>query len=342
MASKRTPAMSDGIKTFDELPRPAPGSGVDPGVARRTERSAPLVGVIRNSRSYRNKGREQGVAPGVDVIVETTTKRRELVGVLDGFAAKGIDYLAISGGDGTVRDVLTCGAEIFGTDWPTLIVLPKGKTNALAADLGAPENWSLAAAMESARAGHFVTRRPLVVSVAADPQARVYGFLFGGGVFHRTIKLGQGAHRWGAFNAAAVGLTTAWALGQALLAGSENPWRQRSLMRITLPGTEQLSGGDERYVMIASTLENLPLGVKPFGNLREGLKAIVLDTPARRSLMHLPMVALGRRKDGRGYHCFAAESFGLDITEPFILDGEAFPPGNYRISTGPSLTFVAS
>ena len=47
--------------------------------------------------------------------------------VLDRFAQKGVDYLAISGGDGTVRDVLTGGAEIFGDDWPPLIVLPKGK-----------------------------------------------------------------------------------------------------------------------------------------------------------------------------------------------------------------------
>ncbi|WP_305097744.1 diacylglycerol/lipid kinase family protein [Croceibacterium aestuarii] len=333
--------MSDGIKTFDELPRPAPGSSAAAGDARSTPRAVPLVGVIRNRRSYRNRGREQGAAPGADVIVETTTKRRELFGVLDSFAAKGVDYLAISGGDGTVRDVLTCGAAIFGDDWPTLIVLPKGKTNALAADIGAPDHWSLASAMESARAGRSVTRCPLIVSEAADPQSRVQGFLLGGGVFHRTIRLGQDAHRWGAFNAAAVGLTAAWALGQALLAGNDNPWRQRSLLRITLPGNEPLPGGDQRYVMIASTLENFPLGLKPFGDLREGLKASVLDTAARRSLLRLPLVAIGRRNRESGYHCFAADCFGFETDEPFILDGEAFPPGNYRVSTGPSLTFVA-
>ena len=60
-----------------------------------------------------------------------------------------IDYLVVDGGDGTVRDVLTCGAGIFGESWPTLIVLPNGKTNALAADLGLPTNWSLSDAMEA-------------------------------------------------------------------------------------------------------------------------------------------------------------------------------------------------
>lgn len=333
--------MSGGIKTFDELPRPDKGSGVALGSERSTPRTIPLVGVIRNMRSHRNKGREQGGAPGAEVLVETTTKRRELPGVLDSFARKGIDYLAISGGDGTVRDVLTCGAEIFGHDWPPLIVLPKGKTNALAADIGAPVGWRLAQAMEAARKGSFVQRCPLVVAEADDPSARVYGFLLGGGVFHRTISLGQNAHRWGAFNSAAVVLTAAWALGQALLAGSANHWRQRSRMALTAPDGTSLPGGDERFVMIASTLENFPLALKPFGRLREGLKLIVLDTPARQSLLRIPLIALGREAEKSGYHRLALESFGLDISEPFILDGEAFPPGRYRVSTGPALTFVA-
>lgn len=306
-------------------------------------RAIPLVGVIRNTRSHRNKGREQGEAPGAEVIVETTLKRRELIGVLDGFARKGIDYLAISGGDGTVRDVLTCGAEIFGEDWPPLIVLPRGKTNALANDLGAPGDWRLADAMEAARAGNLVRRRPLVVSDPADPRARVQGFMLGTGVFHRTISLGQDAHRWGAFNSLAVGLTAAWALGQALLAGRGNPWRRRTLMRLANGQGEPLPGPDERYIMLGSTLENFPFGLKPFGQAREGIKLAVLDTPSRRSLLWIPGIALGRRPkqpERRGYHWFEPEAFEMELGERFILDGEAFPAGRYRVSAGPLLQFV--
>src|SRR5690606_21262777 len=100
----------------------------------------------------------------------------------------------------------------------------------------------------------FALRRPVVVSDAEDPQARVQGFMLGAGVFHRAISLGQDAHKWGAFNALAVGVTSAWALGQAMLAGKHNPWRQRSLLRLT-PEGPAIPGGDERYVMLASTLE---------------------------------------------------------------------------------------
>lgn len=330
-----------GIKTFDELPRPRRGSAPP---AARGPRETPLIGVIRNTRSHRNTGREQGSAPGAEVILESTQKRRELTDVLDRFAQRGVDYLAISGGDGTVRDVLTGGAEIFGDDWPPLIVLPKGKTNALATDLGAPADWRLAEAFEVARAGRFAMRRPLVVANADDPAARVQGFMLGAGVFRRAISLGQDAHRWGAFNALAVGVTSAWALGQAMLAGKRNPWRQRSLMRLADAQGRPLPGGDQRYIMLASTLERFALGLKPFGPLREGLKITVLDTPDRRSLLWVPAIALGRLPDPpelRGYHRLSTEAFEMEVGEPFVLDGEAFPPGRYRVSTGPMLRFAA-
>ena len=330
-----------GIQTFDELPRPSRRTA--PPAARRGG-EIPLVGVIRNIRSHRNKGREQGDAPGAEVVVETTVKRAELTGVLDRFARQGIDYLAISGGDGTVRDVLTWGAEIFGDDWPPLIVLPKGKTNALATDLGAPAAWRLADALAAARAGRFVERRPLVVSDPHEAEARVQGFMLGAGVFHRVISLGQDAHRIGAFNALAVGVTATWALGQAMLAGGSNPWRQRSVMRLTGANGRPIAGDDERYVMLASTLENFALGLKPFGPLKPGLKMIVLDTPARRSLLWIPAIALGRlpgSPERRGYHRLTPEAFDMEVGEPFILDGEAFPPGRYRISLGPLLRFAA-
>jgi diacylglycerol kinase (ATP) len=330
-----------GIKTFDELPRPRRGSAPP---AARGPRETPLIGVIRNTRSHRNTGREQGSAPGAEVILESTQKRRELTDVLDRFAQRGVDYLAISGGDGTVRDVLTGGAEIFGDDWPPLIVLPKGKTNALATDLGAPADWRLAEAFEVARAGRFAMRRPLVVANADDPAARVQGFMLGAGVFRRAISLGQDAHRWGAFNALAVGVTSAWALGQAMLAGKRNPWRQRSLMRLADAQGRPLPGGDQRYIMLASTLERFALGLKPFGPLREGLKITVLDTPDRRSLLWVPAIALGRLPDPpelRGYHRLSPEAFEMEVGEPFVLDGEAFPPGRYRVSTGPLLRFAA-
>jgi len=336
--------MSGSIKTFDRLPQAAPGSAPFRAEHGRTPRDLPLVGLIRNPRSHRNRDHEPEYSTRAEVISEPTHKRKDLYEALDRYAQAGIDYLVISGGDGTVRDVLTCGAAIFGDHWPALIVLPKGKTNALAADLGLPRDWNLARAIERAQAGSCVVRRPLVVTEAGDEQARVQGFLFGAGVFTKAISLGQSAHRIGAFNALAVLVTTLWSLAQAFFAGNANSWRQTTPIRLTADNGAPIAGGDsERYVLIASTLENFPMGLKPFGVMREGLKLAVLDRPRRRSLAWIPLIAAGRhpaRPERLGYHWLAPGPFRIALEDRFILDGEAFPPGDYRIAEGPELSFV--
>ena len=133
---------------FGHLSRVAHAVGASWRARRRAPPlGAPLVGVVRNPRSHRNKGLSPELADCANILVETPRSHDALRATLTGFAARGIDYLAVDGGDGTVRDVLTCGASVFGEAWPTLIVLPKGKTNALAVDLGLPNVWTLAQAM---------------------------------------------------------------------------------------------------------------------------------------------------------------------------------------------------
>ena len=212
--------MNHPIKTFDSLPQAARVPVPLRAVSAAEPRAVPLVGVIRNPRSFRNKGLAPDQSARAEVITEATAKRKELFEVLARFASAGIDYLVIDGGDGTVRDVLTCGASAFGDDWPPLIVMPKGKTNALAADLGLPQEWNLDRALKCAEAGSFARRHPMVIAEADDPQARVQGFMLGAGVFTRSISLGQSAHRWGAFNSLAVaGIPLVTALGIASAIG---------------------------------------------------------------------------------------------------------------------------
>nr|WP_166177937.1 diacylglycerol kinase family protein [Altererythrobacter segetis] len=334
--------MNHPIKTFDSLPQalPVPLRSI----GRAEPRAVPLVGVIRNPRSFRNKGLAPEQAARAEVITETALKRTDLLEVLARFASAGIDYLAIDGGDGTVRDVLTWGASAFGDDWPPLIVLPKGKTNALAADLGLTPQWELGHALELARKDSFARRRTLVVAEAEDPQARVQGFMLGAGVFTRSISLGQSAHRWGAFNSLAVFVTTFWTLAQAFLAGSGNAWRRPTGIRVTDERGDPIAGDDpQRYILLSSTLENFPMGLKPFGAMRKGLKLAILDRPWRKSLLRVPQIAFGRQpKDPArfGYHWLAPDSYLMTLDDRFILDGEAFPPGAYRVSLGPELRFV--
>ncbi|GFE76368.1 diacylglycerol kinase family protein [Novosphingobium sp. TCA1] len=319
-------------------------------VARRG-RAVPLVGIIRNPRSHRNKGHAPEMADCSNILTETPRTRAELFGVLDGFARRGIDYLVVDGGDGTVRDVLTCGAEIFGDEWPTFMVLPKGKTNALAIDIGLPTHWSLTEAMAAAHKGKTVTRRPLRISSRDANSGSVQGFILGTGAFSLATEAGQGAHRRGAFNSFAVGLSVLWSIFQTLFGRKGNPWRSCTPMRLIDRHTgrdlpyEGSGHADERFMAVATTFEKFPLGARPFGrHVAPGMKLGVIDWPVRWIIALLPAILYfglgGKFLERRGTHRLSASAVDLELGGSFILDGESFPGGNYVLEEGPQLTFV--
>ena len=343
--------MATPIYEFGQIPRVDPG--VKPrGRARRVRDAgqAPTVGVIYNPRSHRNLGADFDCGLCPHVHIAQPRARAQLPEALAEFAAKGIDLLVINGGDGTVRDVLTCGQAIFGDDWPAVAVLPKGKTNALTVDLGVPEDWGLQDAIDALDHGSRVYRRPMAVSAVDEPGKRVAGFILGAGAFTKATQAGQSAHKLGAFDSMVVAVTGVWALLQSLFATRNNPWRKGARMRIGLgtsdaPMAHSGNGDPEmRQLLFASTLEKLPAGIKPFGALRAGLKLVAVDQISRRTTALVPLVLTGKLRNGlrqRGIHQLAATQFSLSIDDQFILDGEAFPAGDYRIEQGPELAFVA-
>jgi hypothetical protein len=320
----------------------------------RDAAQAPVVGVIYNPRSHRNLGVDFDCGLTPHVHIAQPSARAQLPQALEDFVAKRIDLLVINGGDGTVRDVLTCGLTVFGDNWPTIAVLPKGKTNALTVDLGVPEDWTLQDAVDAFDHGSRVWRRPMTISARdqAEPGAvsGVTGFILGAGAFAKATQAGQSAHKLGAFNSAVVAVTALWALAQSLFASRANAWRKGARMRIGLgaadaPMTHSGHGDPAmRQLLFASTLETLPAGIKPFGALSKGLKLVAVDQISRRTTALVPLVVTGKLKRGlreRGIHQVAATQFSLSTEDPFILDGEAFPPGDYRIEQGPELAFVA-
>jgi hypothetical protein len=343
--------MATSIYEFAQIPRVDPAAKVHGRVQRvRDKDQAPTVGVIYNPRSHRNQGVDFDCQVCPHVHIAQPHERGQLPLALADFAEKGIDLLVINGGDGTVRDVLTTGQAVFGDDWPSIAVLPKGKTNALTVDLGVPDNWTLQDAIDALDHGNRVHRRPMTVASASEPGKRVAGFILGAGAFTKATQAGQSAHKLGAFDSMVVAVTGVWALLQSLFAGRGNPWRKGARMRIGLgaadaPMAHSGHGDPEmRQLLFASTLERLPAGIKPFGALKAGLKLVAVDQIPRRTTVLIPLVLTGRLKNGlreRGIHQVAATHFSLSIDGQFILDGEAFPAGDYRIEQGPELAFVA-
>lgn len=340
--------MHRAIHLFDRLPQVDVTDKQAPARPLAPARGEPLVGLIRNPHSHGNSGSKARVGDVPGVIAAAPGKRSELPKILADFAAEGVDYIAIDGGDGTVRDVLTCGASTFGECWPILILLPSGKTNALAHDLAIPESWTLADALDCIRQGKMVDRKPIVVAQRDNPNAQVRGFVLGAGAYTSAISLGQDAHNFGAFNAAAVGVTAVWSGLQALFGGKNNPWRRGTRMRLRKSDgweIEHAGGGAfaERYFMFASTLRQFPAGLRPFRDLDGDIRMAVFDNSRRSLLLRLPIIFRGKVGEGtrrRGFHTHGLDAFDFDIADRFILDGEAFPPGHYSVSAGPRLRFV--
>lgn len=309
--------------------------------------SVPKVGVIFNPRSHRNAKLRRAAEEQPGAIVASPAKRGELGGVLAGFAQAGVECIAISGGDGTVRDVLTAGMPVFGDNWPPIAVVPSGKTNALNADLGAPKHWTLGEAIAALRDGERVVRRPMVVRDLAGG-GELVGFVFGAGLFTVAVGAGQDAHRLGAFDSLAVIATTGWGVVQAVVGSDRNPWRRGAEMRVrTGEGGHELPRSDRgdparRAMLLASTLERFSAGIRPFGK-RTGMKLAVMDNPSRRLMAMIPAIACGWESpwlEKMGLHQCETTRIVLDVGDRFILDGEAFPAGSYEITQGPRLSFV--
>jgi len=340
------------IYQFDHLSRIAEEMTNAPMSLQPAHRAghAVRVGVILNRRSHQNAAERRECEDRSNVSVACPETRLDIAHELARFAENGIDLLVISGGDGTVRDVLTMGQPVFGSRWPKIAVLPKGKTNALNVDLGSPSDWTLAQAIDAYHGGRIVKRSPLAIRRIGSDDPAMLGFIFGAGAFSLGVEAGQDAHRIGFFNSLAVGMTSAWGIMQALFGSDANRWRRGTRMNLAyLPSGEAMPHsrhGDprRRHVMLASTLETMPLDIKLFGKGQDGIRLVVLDHPRRRIMFSVPAILAGwhpRWLPGAGLHHLSAKGFAIDLDAPFILDGEHFAPGSYTIEQGPELTFVA-
>ena len=339
-------------KSIYDFARPSArdGSADLDGPREAVRPDAPNVGVIYNPRSHRNQGRDLKCDQTPHVQLMQPGDRSQLPEALRRLKNRGIELLVINGGDGTVRDVLTVGATVFGDDWPVIAVLPKGKTNALAVDLDGPADWSLQEAVDAYSSGRRIRRRTLVVTPLDREDVPVHGFILGAGAFTLATQAGQGAHKLGAFDSFAVAVTTGWTLLQTMFGSRANKWRKGVKLDLRL-GTSRapmehsgIGETDHRLFLFSSTLERFPAGLKPFGAHRQGLKLAVLDQVSRRTMMMVPALMLGLIKKNlrkRGAHQLSVGSFEMDLGGQFILDGEAFPAGRYCVEQGPELEFVA-
>jgi hypothetical protein len=260
--------------------------------------------------------------------------RAELKSALAGFAAEGVDLLAVQGGDGTLREVLTALPEAFGPHPPEVSILATGKTNLAARVLGSPGPGEAALARLRAAADHGKLRRRLlpVLEVARpglDEVEPLRGLLFGAGAFTEAKLLAERAlHRRGIHDRLAVLLALA---GVALRVGWQrgHPLRAGAPMRVAPDGLPPRDGN--RFLVLATPLDRLMLGLWPFWGEGQGaVRWLDVAAPPKRLLAALWAARQGRPRPwmpASGYCSGRAERLAIRLDTPFVLDGEVFESG---------------
>jgi hypothetical protein len=305
------------------------------------------IGVISNPGSRKNLSGFAEIARLLDgapnaqhAVLEKIT---DIPAILDGFAAIGIDVVAVAGGDGTVQAVLTAiyGRRPF-QRVPMLAVLPRGTTNMTAADIGLPRQGDrdllgslgrlLAASPAELETASVETRRILRAENVLDREPQ-YGMFFGGAGICRAIEACRTkVHplKLGADLTAAVmlaGVLGGWLLGRRRGAGQGGIFYGD---RITVTLDDGPAETMEALVILATTLDRLILRSRPFwGEAGGHLRFTAIAYPPKQLLRHAWRILYGgaqRKLPAASYRSRASDRVALAMDCPFTLDGEIFQP----------------
>jgi hypothetical protein len=243
--------------------------------------------------------------------------------------------LVINGGDGTVQSALTelyHGGHFEGTP-PPVAVLPNGKTNLIALDLGAEGDplEALSRIIEVAKgdmAKHIVVRELIALSDGSEGARPVLGmFLGGAGLAETILYCRHKIYPLGLPNGLSHFLTVVAVLFSAIVSIKASFLPERSKpVSISFIRNGELHGTFS--VLIVTTLEKLLLGGQAGTNKQRGLmKFLAVD---QKPLAMLKMIAASLRgKLGqttmRGVHFQHGDVIRIDSEHSnVVLDGEVF------------------
>ncbi len=240
--------------------------------------------------------------------------------------------VVINGGDGSVQAALTelhCGRH-FGENPPPVAVLPNGKTNLIALDLGAEGDPLVAlerivGLAQSDLAPHIVRRELIALSEGADSRPVLGMFLGGAGLAdsilycrHKIYPLGLPNGLSHVLTALAVIVSVVLGIRAAFLPPRPSP------VRISLKKGGQFSG---RFtLLIVTTLERLLLGSKAEGQAGH-LKMMAVEQGPRTLFRALLASVRGRLGQNRlqGVHIEQGDEIEIEGERSHvILDGELF------------------
>jgi hypothetical protein len=247
--------------------------------------------------------------------------------------------LVINGGDGTVQAALTeiFNGGHFGAQPPPVAVLPNGKTNLIAHDLGADGDpmEALERVLELARADldpHIVLRELIALSGGTANGKPVLGmFLGGAGLADNMLYCRQKIYPLGLPNAIAHGITLLAGIFGVLTGVTARflPPRAR-MVKVTVLKRGVLQGRFA-FLMVTTLQRLLFKGNMPGAGPRVGAMQLLVIEPRPRALVGA-LVAAVRGRLGRsrlaGVHLERGDEIRIEgESSRVILDGEMFQAG---------------
>lgn len=248
--------------------------------------------------------------------------------------------LVINGGDGTVQAALTeiYHGNHFKAAVPPLAVLPNGKTNLIALDLGSVGDpiaalRDILKIVETGVAPHLVLRQLISLSDGSALRPVLGMFLGGAGLaqailFCRHKIYPLGLPNWISHIIASVLVVTSVLVGTGARWNPVNP----RPMRVSLRSDEQVEGSF--IVLMVTTLERLLLNfATPFSDRGGSLKLMAIEQRRATVFKALLSALAGRLGSARfrGLHLRRGDEIHIEGTRAsVILDGELYEAAEGR------------
>ena len=259
----------------------------------------------------------------------------EISSALSDFAERGVNLVAINGGDGTIQSVLTTLHRRSPFHFPPLLsVLRAGTTSMIAGDVGLRGSrvsalrklcaWTEATHRSTQHP--VILRRPVLRVHTTHVSEPIFGMFFGTGGITQGIEFCRTKiHSLGLHGDIGAGLATALLLASLLRKQSTYITPTRIATTLDDSPTTQ----HECLIVIVSTLERLVAGLHPYwGREIAPLHYTLLRAKPQHLWRTLPALLRGHEHPygtpEHGYISHNVERVCLQLQCPFTLDGEMY------------------
>lgn len=274
--------------------------------------------------------------------VKITQSLEELSLVAKDFSNRGIDILAINGGDGTISRTISTFIHAFGDKpLPPIVLLRGGTINMLAKNLkisGSPEQ-ILFRLMTSYSLNQYKNKVRLPTLKIGDQ----YGFLFGNGSCYSFLDEFY-KNKTGAIGSCLLLLKIIFSRLFSPNFYDRIIYSQKTELNVD----NKVISNRDSCAVFCSVVEKMPLGKRLFFNLADSygkyFEIVNIIVPARQAWYQLPWSVITKpRQDPKTREIHIAKSLVIKSENHsfFTLDGELFEPEgeNLKIELGPELDF---